>query len=378
MKIRSVVTLAPALLASSLLLATSVQAKPRSGGAKTVSVSAKKMADKVEIHIDSSTPLSGASWKWIGQPKRLRLSLPGASLEGKPEKMALDKGVVQWLETTSDGNGVFVDLAAGSAPKNSANIDAGRQHIVWTVLCTEMSSNEQVPSLSPGGEVASAAKGESNPKVVRPKQPKVGSQPKVAAQPKVQSEPAARPTKSEKDPVSVNPASNSATTTLANPVQSTTAAGKVITFTANGDLRPVLESLAAQAGLKAEIDSNVSGNVYQGFREVPLNKIVSTILGQQSTLYDYSITDTTLKVTAPAGAGKTIQLSPTAATPAGSGTSEYFPIRDKVAAEILDAVRKQVPSLTYTLDERLNQILVEGDAQEIERLRKLLQAVTNK
>ncbi|CAN0059765.1 unnamed protein product, partial [Phaeothamnion confervicola] len=56
----------------------------------------------------------------------------------------------------------------------------------------------------------------------------------------------------------------------------------------------------------------------------------------------------------------------------------YFPIKDKKAVDVLDAVRKAVPGLTYTLDERLNQIIAEGEPSDLERLRKLLVKVSAK
>jgi DNA polymerase elongation subunit (family B) len=58
--------------------------------------------------------------------------------------------------------------------------------------------------------------------------------------------------------------------------------------------------------------------------------------------------------------------------------SEYFPIHDKRAVDLMEVVRKAVPGPSYTLEERLNQILVEGEPAEIERVRKLLQAVGSK
>lgn len=354
---------------------------------QVVDVSLRKLGDKIEITVEGNSALSEPTWKWTGSPKRLRLSFKNTKLAYKAARMPLDVGVLQWVETIEDGGNLYIDLAASSAPKNSADINNSKTTLHWTISCNEMSSSEALPKLSQGVESAPKTAAAKPPKIQPQSKPAVAKTPATVAhatpspQPKSTPEPASTP-KTVTPPVATNPPVNNTPppvkTSTANP-SSAKPADKIMTFTANGSLKQVLETLAQNAGLKAEIDPAVDGTVTQGYKDMPLNRIVSSILGQQPVLYEYKLTDTTLTVSAPAGGTGGVSV----VTPQNTGgnrilKSEYFPIRDKRAVDLMEVVRKAVPGPSYTLDERLNQILVEGEPAEIERVRKLLQAVGSK
>ncbi len=363
-------------------------ARPTQSAVKVVDVSLRKLGDKVEITVEGTSALNDPTWVWTGNPKRLRLSLKGTKLSYKAARMPLDVGVLQWVETSEDAGTLRIDLAASSAPKNSADINAAKTVLHWTISCNEMSNSEALPKLSQSsGSVADSTpkstpsikpvvpKKTAVPKPVVEKKPATSNVPPVVAQTPAKP-PAASPVTPTK-PVAVKPPDVvpvSANTPPQKP--DPRPADKVMTFKANGSLKEVLESLAREAGLKAEIGPGVEGTVSQGYKDMPLNRIVSSILGQQPVLFDYKLTGTTLTVTAPTGSGGVSMQKVENSNRILK--SEYFPIHDKRAVDLMEVVRKAVPGPSYTLEERLNQILVEGEPAEIERVRKLLQAVGSK
>ncbi len=365
--------------------------RAQSASSQVVDVSLRKLGDKIEITVEGSAALNEPNWKWTGSPKRLRLSFKNTKLAYKAARMPLDVGVLQWIETIEDGGNLYIDLAASSAPKNSADINNSKTTLHWTISCNEMSSSEALPKLSQGVESAPKAAASKPPKIQPQIKPTVAKTPATVAsakpspQPKSTPEPASTPKAAAPPvvpPVATKPPVNNTPapvkTPAANP-PSAKPADKIMTFTANGSLKQVLETLAQNAGLKAEIDPAVDGSVTQGYKDMPLNRIVSSILGQQPVLYEYKLTDTTLTVSAPSGGtGGVSVVTPQSGVGNRILKSEYFPIRDKRAVDLMEVVRKAVPGPSYTLDERLNQILVEGEPAEIERVRKLLQAVGSK
>ena len=383
--------LSPSLLVFALLFGTTaVDARKAVGGVSSsgndIVVELRKSADKVDFHVSSKQPLRHLSLRWVQNPHRLRLTIPGAHLASPAGRVAIDKGVLQWAEAQSTGNSVTVDLATISSPKSRISASSDGKSLNWTASATDISSTDQVPRL-PASLSGEANTGEGAPKAA-PKKPEVAGKPSRKAAPKATNV-AVKPVETvkpvenahaEKVPkvkvvtqeVAAVPKEVKQVTTAPS---ATKPGDRLVSLSTSGDLRAALTALAKSAGLKAEIDPGVQGSVTKSFQDVPLNKAVSSILGQQAELYEYTISDSTLKITAPGGTGGQTM---TPASPGGRIASDYFPVRDKKAADILEAVRKAVPGLTYTVDERLNQILAEGDPSDLERLRKLLQKVSIK
>ena len=367
------------LIALSMLAPTSAaHAKPsESAAGQEVIVELYKASDKIEFKLSGKQPIKKLSLRWVQSPRRLRLTIPGAHLSSKSGRVPIDRGVIQWAEAVDSGDGVVIDLATLSNPRSRFSMTPDHRSVNWTASVNEIAKGDELPTLPSG--LANAPAEAPRGRNVKPNDPK----PALAVKPPIVKPNDPKPALAVKPPtvkpaLAVKPTPTRPPVTVVKEIPKETvpkapkAAERLVSVSANGDLRTALENLAKAAGLQAEIDPGVQGSVSMSFQDVPLNKAVSSILGQQATLYDYKITDKVLKVTSSDGPGVPVTVSN------ARMASEYFPIKDKKAMDIVEAVRKAVPSLTYTVDERLNQILAEGEPSELERLRKLLQKVSIK
>lgn len=142
------------------------------------------------------------------------------------------------------------------------------------------------------------------------------------------------------------------------------------------DLAGTLRGLAREMGLKPVIDPSVQGVVSVNFTGVDADTALRTVLA--GTPYRYEIADGALVV----GRGSVSSVSPAPApAPPALGTAlarDYFPVQNRPAREVMEALRTVIPEVSYEVDERLNIIMVAGSPADLERVRKILDQISAK
>ena len=384
-----------------------VEAKPSQAGPAKVRVYVVPNGEQVEIRVAANEPFEEPVFRSVGKPAHLQLALPHCSLISRPGKHALDRGVLQNINVeASEAGGVTIDLYALSTPQSKASWSPDHQSLLWNVMTNVPASGNALPALHVGSTAVTrpapmalikpkshAASPVTAPVAVAPVQPQPTApapvvapvQPTAPAAVVVPAKPTApsavvapvRPTAPAAVVASVKPTVPAQAQPVARAAAPRSPGERPVSFTYNGgDLAGALTALAKVAGIEAQIDPSVRGYVNASYTDVPLNQVITSILGKQTELYQYKLTSTSLQVFgggAPGGA----TVHPVASLSGGT-VSDYFPVKQKPVAEVYQAVMRTFPELTYQVDERLNVLFAEGDPVVMERLRKLLQNVSAK
>jgi len=330
--------------------------------APKLDVKVKPFSDRIEIEVQSAAPL-----EYQARTNELKVGKGPVTGTGT---IRVDKGLIQKVEIVqSKSGGAEIKVFTISIPKSSVRLSADKKVLTYTLSVNDLASTGGGAASLFGPKPASTPAPAKSPPPVTVKTPPpvtAATPPPVAAN---------SPPQLRRDPL---PVATPAPTPEATPLPAATpapaqvaAAQRPISLTfEGGDLPSALTALAQKAGLKADIAPGVQGFVTASFTEIPLNQAVTTMLGQQSNLYEYSITDTTLKVW---GDGTPVTAK------SGRIAREYFPVKGTTkAADVVLGLKRAVPELTYSVDERLNQILAEGDPTDLERARKVLKSVSDK
>lgn len=348
------------------LLGLSLVAPVFAEPAPKVDVKVKPLSDRVEIEVHSTAPLQY-------QARANELSVSKGTVTGAGT-VRIDKGLIQKVEVVAGkSGGAEIKVFSISNPKSSVRLSTDKKTLTYIVSVNDLATAGGGAAQLFGPKPAATPLPAKSPPPVTVKSPPpvtVKTPPPVATN---------SPAQLRKDPL---PAATPAPTPEATPEPTpppraaatpavVAVAQRPISLTIAGDELPAaLQALAQAAGLKAEIAPGVQGSVSASFTEIPLNQAVTTMLGQQKNLYEYSITDTTLKVW---GEGTPI----TART--GRIVREYFPVKDPAkAADVVLTLKRAVPELNYSVNERLNQVMAEGDPTDLERARKFVKSVSDK
>lgn len=330
---------------------------------------------KVSTHgdnlvVETSTKAGEPTLRMNPDPAFLELSFPGATLQGSAFSKAIDKGLIQKVVTSQDGNTVLARVYVLSKPKTKLSKTA--DGYVYEVNLREM-ANAPTRTIAPA---AAATKPESKPAAAEAVKP-------------VATAPAPKP-HGPKAPVTVK--------------------------FENTPLKSAIEQLAGQAGMKAEVGADVVGTTSGSYTNQPMDAVLQQVLKPMALDLSTVVTEDKVMVnrnkpvtTAPAAtvkpAANTTATSSTAAQPrtvtrpvtttastAPAATSsattstaanpaiarEYYPFEKKSAEKAMAAAKLAFPSLTYTLDPDLNILMVEGSAADIAQLEKFLRAQSPK
>jgi hypothetical protein len=429
---RGMRTYLPITLIGALVAVTGpLQARPAEPeGSARVRVSVFSSGEEVEVRVASNEPFGEPLFRNVGHPSHLQLVLPHCFLLSRGGRQAIDKGVLQNvnIEATESGS-VTIDLYALSTPQSKATYSADHQSLLWTVMTNVPSSAGTLPSLRVGS--TAHISGRPAPVVAKPRpvhpatpvasvplqpsaptpqaparvepahvEPAQAAKPAPTAKPVVASKPAPAAKAPPSQPVApvkvvaAAPPAREATppprpaapvsrpsspVAVAHPSKPSFSnpGDRPVSFTYNGgDLAAALTALAGVAHIEAHIDPAVRGYVNVSYTDIPLNQVITSILGQQTELYTYKLTASSLDVFA-SGSGSGGQTVHPVISSAGV-VSDYFPVKQKPVADVYEAARRTFPELTYQVDERLNVLFAEGDPAVMERLRKLLQNVSAK
>ncbi len=344
------------------LLGLSLVAPAFAEPAPKLDVKVKPLSDRVEIEVHSTAPLQY-------QARTNELSVSKGSVTGAGT-VRIDKGLIQKVEVVAGKTGgAEIKVFSISNPKSSVRLSPDKKTLIYTVSVNDLAGSGGGAAQLFGPKPAATPLPAKSPAPVVVKSPPpvaTTSPPQLRRDPL----PAATPAPTPAPTPAATPEPTPPPRPAATPAQVAVAQRPVSLTIAGGELSAALVSLAQAAGLKAEIAPGVQGFVNASFTEIPLNQAVTTMLGQQKNLYEYSITDTTLKVW---GEGTPITAR------SGRIVREYFPVKDPAkAADVMLTLKRAVPELTYSVNERLNQVMAEGDPSDLERARKFVKSVSDK
>lgn len=348
------------------LLGLSLMAPAFAEPAPKLDVKVKPFSDRIEIEVRSNAPLQY-------QAKATELKVAKGTVTGAGV-IPVDKGLIQKVEVVPlKTGGAEIKVFTISTPRSSVRLSGDKKVLTYTISVNDLASAGGGAAQLFGPKPAPPPAAAKSPPPVTVKSPPpvtAATPPPVAANspPQLRRDPlpVATPAPTPEAPPAPTPRPQPAATPA-----TVAAAQRPISLTfSGGDLPSALQALAQAAGLQADVAPGVQGYVTASFTEIPLNQAVTTMLGQQSNLYEYSISDTTLKVW---GDGTPITAK------SGRVAREYFPLKSTAkVADVLASLKRAVPELNYSVDERLNQILAEGDPSDLDRARKVLKNVSDK
>lgn len=308
-----------------------------------VRVSVKVKGDYLHIDTLTKTPLPEPKLRMNPSPKFLELSFPRTFLDSKPFTKAVDKGLIQKVQSLEKAKTTHTRIFFVTKPKTKlSKIEGGYR---YTVHLNEMASATTKPAAKVSAKPKTPVKVLTNkpsgqrPVKVLTNKP-AGKTPKVAAKPRTVS------------------TSKKVTTPVTVVFQNT-------------PLPQAIKTLAKKAGMVANVDPSLTGSVNLSLSAIPFHEAMKLLLDPLGDSVQTRVS------------GKTVFVSRVAKTvtktkPQGPTVVEYYPLKKKDAEKMLQAVRKAVPELTYQVDTDLNVILAEGSAVDIEKLSQILQHMSKK
>lgn len=352
-------------------------------GAASTSANVAAKSDRVEIVLQSSAPMTFKEKMISSSVLAVEVS-PAVLKPGTAKKVAVDKGLIQNVTFEQHGNAVTVKLAVISRPKLiKGNLESGGRKLTLIYSTADIASSKPsgFSSLDPnqGSKPASHPRVSSQPvPAIRPSSPTPTSSNTVPVRPLSPTVSSSTPTTPPTQPVTSPPA------TAMNGVPRIN-----LTFS-NASLTDVLARIADQAGLNPQLSPDIDGTFSGALTNLPLDQALKTVCQGQNVTWQ--VLNGSLVVNAsPGGAPGVPSVStvPPASTPevasvpdpvlpAGPLAREYYPIRNKSAAEVVTSARSLLPNIRYTIDERLNIVMAEGSATDIERLSGFLKEVSAK
>lgn len=351
-------------------------------GAASTSANVSAKSDRVEIVLQSSAPMTFKEKMLSSSVLAVEVS-PAVLKPGTAKKVAVDKGLIQNVTFEQHGNAVTVKLAVISRPKLiKGNLDSGGRKL------TLIYSTADIANSKPSGFSSLAPNQGSKP----------ASHPRVSSQPV----PAIRPSSPSSNTVPVRPlsptvSSSTPTATPPQPVSSppATAMNGVprinLTFS-NASLTDVLVRIADQAGLNPQLSPDIDGTFSGALTNMPLDQALKTVCQGRNVTWQVLNGSLVVNSSAIPASVPSVDSEPPTSTstppevatvpepvlPAGPLTREYYPIRNKSAAEVVTSAQSLLPNIRYTIDERLNIVMAEGSATDIERLSGFLKEVSAK
>lgn len=277
----------------------------------------------------------------------LELSFPKAKLAGSALSKAVDKGLIQKVQTLQEGDNVLVRVYVLNKPKTTLSKTAtGYRYAVRL--------NEPAAAKSPSKPVAN-----SKPvKPAAPSQPRVTppapAQPPVATQPPVASPPPTSPPVASRGPSPKTP----------------------ISFVfKDKPLGEAITEMAGKAGFTAQLDPKLSGVVNLSLSEVPFDEALLMLLEPYGDAVTSDIGYTTITVTKTSSKPETPSAS---LAPSGPEVLEYYPFQTKDAQKMMAALEKAVPDVSYRVDPLLNILLVKGPRDQVVKVGEMMKDMSKK
>ncbi len=344
------------------------------------------------LHIDAKTAAGQPAQRLNASPSFLELTFPKAKQAGNSVNKAIDRGLVQKVQTTNDGQTVSIRVFVVSKPK--ATLTKTADGYRYSIRMSEPAGVTPVAAAKPTAVAKPAANttkpnspwtiktnpdSEEAPVATKP----VAPTSKPAAQPAQPAAQASKPVTQPAQPAAQasKPVTQPAQPVAQPPVATASPSGRdprqlITVVFQNRPIGDALTELALQAGYTAQIDPALSGAVNLSLSEVPFEDALGLLLEP----YGNTVTSTVgpQSITVKKRAAATPTVSSAGSNQIEGIVQEYYPFSNKDAQKMMDAASKAVPELTYRVDPVLNVLLVQGPREHVVRLGELLKKMSTK
>lgn len=300
------------------------------------------------LTLDAKTKAAQPAQRASSSPAFLEVSFPKAKLAGSAISKAVDKGLIQKVQTAQDGENVVLRVFVLTKPR--ANLTKTSTGYRYTIRMSEpaTASTAAKPAASKPAAKPPAA---PPPAASKPQESTApASPPRVVTAPTVETAPPA-PTAGGRNP--------------RTPIS--------VVFK-DKPLAEAISEMASRAGYTAQLDPKLSGVVNLSLSEVPFEEALQALLQPYGDAVSADIGSTSITVSKTSTAATSAQPS----TPTGPVVLEYYPFSTKDAKKMMDAAMKAIPELSYRVDPVLNILLVQGPREDVVRLGELLKPMFNK
>lgn len=303
------------------------------------------------LNIDAKTNAAQPAQRASASPAFLELSFPKARMAGSGISKAIDKGLIQKVQTSQDGDTVWVRVYVLTKPKA-------------TLSKTATGYRYSIRLNDPAAAAAAKTQGKPQGKPVANSKP---GKPSAPSQPRSNPEPPAQPP--------AQPPAPPEASTLPAAGQGPSPQTHVSFVFNDKPLAEAIGEMANQAGFTAQIDPKLSGVVNLSLSDVPFDEALLMLLQPYGDSVTSSIGYTTVTV------AKTSRASdPPAASLQSSGPEvlEYYPFQTKDAQKMMAALQKAVPDVSYRVDPLLNILLVKGPRDQVVKVGEMMKDMSKK
>ena len=321
-----------------LLLAGAAHALPPSPVEWSVQLQAETLT------IDAKTRSAQPAQRASSNPAFLELSFPKAKMSSAALSKAIDKGLIQKVQTLQEGENTLVRVYVLTKPKA-------------TLTKTATGYRYSVRLIEPAtGASTVTAQGKPAANNGKPPKPPVASEPPRVA-PRVSTQPPTPPVVSSPPTVNRGPSPKTPVSFVFR----------------DKPLATAIEEMADKAGFSAQLDPKLSGVVNLSLSEVPFDKALMMLLEPYGDSVTADIGYTTITVTkTSAGSAEPPPVA------AGPEVLEYYPLKNKDAQKMMEALKKAVPEVSYRVDPLLNVLLVRGPREEVIKVGEYLKSISKK
>ncbi|NMA26818.1 MAG: hypothetical protein GX934_03560 [Burkholderiales bacterium] len=346
-----------------------------------VQVQVHDVGEQIKLVLDWKGQVKTHVRSALDGQKRMVIHLTPARLEGGNIKLPVRRGLIGVIDATQvDPITVRVTIPVMAPPVYSSSTRGPTGGLNLFISTMEVDRGTSAPppktaSPTPASKPAAAASPAPASKPAAAASPAPASKPAAAASPA----PVSKPEPAVSPPTALKPASSSRSQGLPERNYSMVFTGQ--------DLAEVLTGLAEDLGLRAVLDPAVKGPVTTSIADLDAASALEAILRTQSTPFAFEVRDGQLRVfpsrsrsavpqqglsPTPAPKPEPIVTTPTSSLAGNTQAREVFPIHGRQAGAVAEGLKALYPQVVFQVDERLNVILVEGEANQVEQIRKVL------
>jgi len=357
-----------------------------------VQVQVHDVGEQIKLVLDWKGQVKTHVRSALNGQKRMVISLTPARLEGGNRKLPVRRGLIGVIDAVQlDPTTVRVTIPVMAPPvySSSGRGPAGGMNLFISTMEVDRGSSAPAPktadSPAPKPEPAVSPAPAPKPEPAVSPAPAPKPEPAVSPAPAPKPEPAVSPAPAPKPEPAVSPAP-APKPTASSGSQDLPDRTYSMVFTGQ-DLAEILRNLAEDLGLRAVLDPAVKGPVATTIANLDAASALEAILRTQSTPFAFEVKDGQLRVfpsrprtaapqplpPTPAPGPAPVVTPPTSSLPDNTSQARaVFPIHGRQAGAVAEGLKALYPQVVFQVDERLNVILVEGEPDQVEQIRKVL------
>ncbi len=345
-----------------------------------VQVQVHDVGEQIKLVLDWKGQVKTHVRSALNGQKRMVISLTPARLEGGNRKLPVRRGLIGVIDAVQlDPTTVRVTIPVMAPPvySSSGRGPAGGMNLFISTMEVDRGSSAPAPKTadSPAPKPEPAVSPAPAPKP----EPAVSPAPAPKPEPAVSPAPAPKPEPAVSPAPAPKPTASSGSQDLPDRTYSMVFTGQ--------DLAEILRNLAEDLGLRAVLDPAVKGPVATTIANLDAASALEAILRTQSTPFAFEVKDGQLRVfpsrprtaapqplpPTPAPGPAPVVTPPTSSLPDNTSQARaVFPIHGRQAGAVAEGLKALYPQVVFQVDERLNVILVEGEPDQVEQIRKVL------